>query len=319
MGFIDLHCDSILEVAEKGVSLRTKGGHLNLERMKQAGYTLQTFAMFVHLERYSNPYEQCMAMIKAYDKELEQNRDLIAPVYRYEDILKNQREGRMSALLSIEEGEVCQGKIEYLRLFYQKGARMMTLTWNFPNTLAWPNQVRGSRFGVAETKKGLTDRGIEFLSEMERLGMIVDVSHLGDAGFAQVMEHTGKPVIASHSNARTVCPHVRNLTDDMIRAIAERGGVIGLNFCGDFTDQSEQNAFASIEKLVAMAGYLKNTGGAECVALGSDFDGIGPEVELQGCQDMPLLRDGLKKGGFTSLEIEKICSGNAMRVFRECL
>ena len=319
MGFVDLHCDSMLEVEAKGNSLRTKGGHLNLERMKEAGYTLQTFAMFVELEYYPNAYEQCMSMIRAYHKELEQNMDLIAPVYTYEDILKKRAEGKMSALLSLEEGEVCQGKVEYLRQFYELGARMMTLTWNFPNTLAWPNTVRGSRFGVPEVKQGLTEQGVEILCEMERLGMIVDVSHLGDAGFYQVMEHTKKPVIASHSNARAICPHVRNLTDDMIRRIAERGGVIGLNFCGNFVDDAEENAFATIEKLVGMTKYLKQVGGVECIALGSDFDGIGPEVELRGCEDMPLLVDGFRKAGFTAGEIEKICEGTALRMLRECL
>ena len=319
MGFVDLHCDSIWGVMESGEALRSKGGHLSLERMKKAGYTLQTFAMFVQMERYPNTFEQCMAMIETYHRELEQNRDLIGPVFTYEDILRNQAEGRMSALLSLEEGEVCQGDVEHLRQFYELGARMMTLTWNFPNSLAWPNTVRGSRFGVPQTDKGLTERGIAFLEEMERLGMIVDVSHLGDAGFYQVMEHTTKPVIASHSNARTVCPHVRNLTDDMIRKIAERGGVIGLNFCGDFVDPAEKNAFASIEKLADMANYLKQVGGIECIALGSDFDGIGPGVELTGCQDMPLLAEGFARAGFTASEVEMICEGNALRFLRESL
>lgn len=319
MGFVDLHCDSIWEVMEKGGSLRNKGGHLSLERMKEAGYTLQTFAMFVQLERYPQAYEQCMAMIRTFHREMEQNGDLIRPVYTYEDILQNQAEGRMSALLSLEEGEVCQGDVEHLRRFYEQGARMMTLTWNFPNSLGWPNTVRGSRFGVPEQEKGLTEQGVAFLEEMEQLGMIVDVSHLGDAGFAQVMEHTKKPVIASHSNARAVCPHVRNLTDAMIRQIAERGGVIGLNFCGDFVDPSESHGFASIVKLAEMANYLKQVGGIECVALGSDFDGIGPDVELRGCEDMPLLAEGFVKAGLTASEVEKICQENALRFLRENL
>ncbi len=319
MGFVDLHCDSMLEVSAEGASLRTKGGHLNLERMKEAGYILQTFAMFVELEQYPNAYEQCITMIQAYHRELEQNRDLIAPVYSYEDILNNQAQGKMSALLSLEEGEVCQGNAERLQELYELGARMMTLTWNYPNSLAWPNVVPGSRFGIPEREHGLTQQGIDILCEMERLGMIVDVSHLGDAGFYQVMAHTKRPVIASHSNARAVCPHVRNLQDDMIRMIAERGGVIGLNFCGNFTDAAEKNPFAAIEKLAAMAKYLRQVGGIDCIALGSDFDGIGPELELRGCEDMPLLADGLRKAGFTSKEIEKMCAGNALRMLRECL
>ena len=137
---------------------------------------------------------------------------------------------------------------------------------------------------------------------MERLGVIVDVSHLSDAGFYDVAECTGKPFVASHSNARSVCGAVRNLTDSMIRILGERGGLTGLNFCPDF---------------LTTPVIGKEVGGIGCIGLGSDFDGIGGHRELPGAQTVPLLAEALGKGGFKASEIDKILSGNVLRVYRE--
>ena len=145
----------------------------------------------------------------------------------------------MSALMTVEEGAVCQGEISRLRALYERGVRMLTLTWNFKNELGYPNvrMPENSQptfipdLKTPNTKDGLTKTGIAFVEEMERLGMIIDTSHLSDAGFYDVLKYTKKPFVASHSNARTISASVRNLTDDMIRRLSERGGVTGLNFC----------------------------------------------------------------------------------------
>ena len=133
----------------------------------------------------------------------------------------------MSALLTMEEGAICEGKLEYLRIFYELGVRMFTFTWNFPNELAYPNRYEylgpGQDSFVPETEKGLTEKGFEFLEEMERLGIIADVSHLGDKGILDVISHAKRPFVASHSGARAVCRHCRNLTDEMIRGIGGKG------------------------------------------------------------------------------------------------
>ena len=141
----------------------------------------------------------------------------------------------MSALLTIEEGGVCLGEIEKLREFYEAGARMLTLTWNYENELGHPAAMQGDHWKNyrANEKRplGLKERGFEFVAEMERLGMIVDVSHLSDDGFFDLCEHARKPFVASHSNSRAMCGHRRNLTDEMLRMLGDRGGVSGLNFC----------------------------------------------------------------------------------------
>ena len=174
--------------------------------------------------------QEVLELADVYYDELDKNQDLIRPVYSYADIESNRKAGLMSAMLTVEEGGVCKGNPAFLRTLYRLGVRMLTLTWNFPNELGWPNlEVPGEGvdpesfrpdFRKANVNQGLTETGIAFVQEMERLGMIVDVSHLSDAGFMDVLRVTKKPFVASHSNARAVCSWARNLTDDMIRLLA---------------------------------------------------------------------------------------------------
>lgn len=153
------------------------------------------------------------------------------------------------------------------------------------------------------------------------MGMVVDVSHMSDAGFYDVLAYTKEPFVASHSNAREVCPCVRNLTDDMIRRLAERGGVMGLNFCTDFLEQvpiGEKNP-ETIGAVVRHARHIAAVGGIECLGLGSDFDGIETHAELTGADRMMELAEALKKGGFSESDLDKILGGNVLRVYRQIL
>ncbi|MBQ8637973.1 MAG: dipeptidase [Lachnospiraceae bacterium] len=328
-GFIDLHCDTIykLRMARKEgkqVGLRSREGHIDLLRLKEAGYWMQTFAAFVDLGEEKDPALAAMELIDIFYQEMEANKDLIRPVTTADQVIENQKNGLLSALLSIEEGGVCRGNLALLRNFYRLGVRMMTLTWNYENELGWPNTViegGGEYLGRNNTEHGVKERGFEFLSEMERLGMLIDVSHLSDAGFYQVYDHTTKPFIASHSNARAVCSHVRNLTDDMIRKIAERGGLTGINLCASFTAEAatEEETRGTVEGLVGHIRHIADVGGIGCIGLGTDYDGIGDRVELSHCGKMPLLVDGLKKAGFHESEIDAICHNNVLRVMKDVL
>ena len=203
---------------------------------------------------------------------------------------------------------------------------MMTLTWNHENELAYPNYVvynsDGSCTCNAEASKGLKEKGFEFIAEMERLGIVIDVSHLSDAGFRDIYDNTSKPFVASHSNARAMTPHVRNLTDDMIRAFGQRGCVTGLNYCGAFLNSDGRggvDAASRIEDMVRHVKYITNLGGIDVMALGSDFDGIGGKLELTDASYMPRLADALVKAGFSESDVEKIFYKNALRVFKECM
>lgn len=360
MKVVDMHCDTIsrlLERQDKGEpeSLRENSGHLDLLRMRKGNYLLQNFALFVELNRDGDPWERVCRLAELYRKELENNSELIAPVLHFSDIGKNETEGKLSAMLTVEEGAVCGGEIKRLHQLYDMGVRMLTLTWNFPNELGWPNFDRelGTRareekksfvecsvntpeyelmrhraqtafetyFHTPNEKDGLTDKGREFVAEMEKLGMIPDVSHLSDAGFYDVLAVTKKPFVASHSDARGVCPCVRNMTDDMIRKLSERGGVMGLNYCADFLEEvpvGERNP-GTIEGVVRHARHIVDVGGIEVLGLGSDFDGIDTHEELPGVQSMEKLWDALRSSGFTEEQLDKIFWKNVLRVYGDTL
>ena len=317
-------------------SLRENSGHLDLLRMRKGDYLLQNFALFVELGRDGDPWERVCRLWALYEEELAANADLIAPVLKFSDVAANEAMGKMSAFLAVEEGAVCKGDPEKLKALYDMGVRMLTLTWNFPNELGEPNfhrelleayrerrdQASFERyFHTPNLEGGLTERGREFVTEMERLGMIPDVSHLSDRGFYDVLETTKKPFVASHSNAREICPCVRNLTDDMIRKLAERGGVMGLNFCADFLEEKPVGVRnpGTLDAVVRHAEHIVNVGGIEVLGLGSDFDGIDTHEELEGAQGLERLADALKKAGFAESQLDGIFRDNVLRVYRDTL
>lgn len=321
MKIVDMHCDTISglwRARQEGrpEPLRENQMQVDLKKMAQGDYLLQNFAMFVFLGREADPLVNVLELIDEYYRQLEANRDLIAPAYRYEDIEKNAAEGKLSALLTIEEGGVLKGSVEVLRNLYRLGVRMLTLTWNFENEIGYPNTiVRREDYDPAK-RYGLKPQGIEIVREMDRLGMIVDVSHLGDDGFWDVVKYSSAPFVASHSNARSQCGHTRNLTDEMIRALADRGGVMGINFCGDFLSD---NGSDRIDDMIRHIRHIRDVGGIDCIGLGTDFDGIDNQPEVADAAHMPLLVRGLEQAGFHGAEIEKICSGNVLRLYREVL
>lgn len=328
MKIADMHCDTISELYQKKKEhpdwgLRKNGLHLDLEKMKSAGYLVQNFALYTDLENQPAPFEYCMELVDLFYGEIEKNQDLIKPAFSYEDIIKNEENGKMSAVLTIEEGGVCLGKPALLRDFYRLGVRMMTLTWNYENELAYSHKRGENGFPISDTERGLKEKGIEFLEEMERLGMIVDVSHLNDAGIRDVIRYTKKPFVASHSNARSLCSHPRNLTDEMLREISERGGVAGINFCGAFLHPDmmmRRDGWDSrIADMVSHMEYMKQVGGIQCIGLGSDFDGIAGRLEMENCSQMEKLADAMKKAGFTASEIEAVFYKNVLRVYKEVL
>ncbi len=326
----DMHCDTIAEIFYalqdgKDTGLARNNLQLDLEKMEKGDYLVQNFAMFVSINRYADPLEHCLKLIDLFYQELAKNQDKIALALNYNDILNNEKAGRMSALLTIEEGGVTKCSLSHLRNFYRLGVRMLTLTWNYENGIGYPNfkMIEGEKpdFHTPNTEYGLTDFGLSFIEEMERLGMIIDVSHLSDAGFYQVLQHTTKPFVASHSNARGVCNHVRNLSDDMIRKLAERGGVLGMNYCPSFLEDTEreEDATGSIADIVRHIKHITAVGGYECIGLGSDFDGIPARRDLPDASCLQLLAEALEREGFKQKEIEAIFYKNVLRIYKEVL
>ena len=327
MKFMDLHCDTIsaiYEMRQKGrkTELKENTGQVDLMRLRKGGCFGQNFALFTYLKRTKNPYQYGRELFRTFQEELLRNSEEIRQAASVKELLENERNGRMSAILTLEEGAVCEGDTDKLREFYREGVRMMTLTWNFENELAWPNRIDPVSGSFApETEHGLKPKGVEFVELMEELGMAVDVSHLGDAGFWDVAKITKKPFLASHSNARAVAPHVRNLTDEMIRTLAERGGIMGINFCAAFLNHEEgfrpDGGTSRVDDMVRHIRHIRQVGGIDCIALGTDFDGIGCQLELDSPAGLWRLSDALSADGFTGEEIEKIFWKNTLRFYQE--
>ena len=328
MKIIDMHCDTIMALMNTKNNIYESDNMIDLKKLKQGNYLLQCFAMFVPYaskdeENYS-PFEVCNKMIDRYYQEIEQYQDIIKPAYTYQDIENNIKENKITALLTIEEGGVCLGNIEFLRNFYRLGVRMMTLTWNFKNEIASPNidyfsfdrtKQEKPKF-IPNTKDGLTDFGKEVVKEMNRLGMVIDCSHLGDKGFYDVIELSTKPIVCSHSCSRTVCNHVRNMTDDMLYKLKENKGVVGINYCRSFIIEEER--VATVKDIVKHINYIKNLIGIDYIGLGSDFDGISnKDIELKDPSMMNLLIEELKQQNYSEEEIDKITHKNVLRVFKE--
>ena len=321
MPVIDMHCDSIYLLKDGTQNLRENSLQIDLYKMKKSDYMLQNFALFVDMKESEHPLETGLSMADLFFKEMESNKDLIRQVTTYDEIMENQKQGLMSALLTLEEGEICQGDPALLRIFHRLGVRMITLTWNYENSIGFPN-IYGTHPQGIPCDKGLTANGLDFIKEMEHLGIIIDVSHLSDGGFYDVLHNTTRPFVASHSNARRICSHSRNLTDDMIRKMGERGCVTGLNYFGFFVNESSDrssNEGCTIDGLVRHVKHITSIGGMECLGLGSDFDGFSGYCELSDCSKLYLLEDGLKKAGFHSSDIDKIFYQNVLNVYREIL
>ena len=215
MKIVDMHCDTILKIYDNGGSLLENDFNIDLKKMLVGDYLLQNIAMFVDLKDSLDPLTKAQRLIDLYYREIDKYKDLIRPVFSYDDIISNYDKEIMSAMLTLEEGAVVNNDLAILRNYYRLGVRMITLTWNYPNGIGYPNLTSTKEYQDLyriNDHDGLTDFGIEYIKEMERLGIIIDVSHLGDAGFYDVLKYTTKPFVASHSNARSVCGVARNMS-----------------------------------------------------------------------------------------------------------
>lgn len=306
MRYCDLHCDTLTT---------TQKIQITVERLREGDCLLQCFAVF--LREKEGRFARAQALIQTFNAMCEEW-DLHS-VRRACDVA----DGRINAVLTVEGGGAIEGDLRTLDSLYASGVRMMTLTWNEQNELGFPNfpDYEGlftgrTSFWARETERGLTPFGFETVARMKELKMIVDVSHGSDKLFWDVKSALGKtPFVASHSNAECVYAHARNLLGEQIRAIAESGGVIGLNFCADFLSD-DKSAEGQKQALLAHARAIVQLGGEDVLAIGSDFDGIPQNAYLRTPADMPDLFARLERE-FGVRIAEKIASKNALRVFRE--
>jgi membrane dipeptidase len=316
---VDTHCDTLLRLLgrssgsqeQSAYRLRDRHaeGHIDLPRLKEGGVDVQFFAAYIEpIYKPDRSLKRAMQIFDAFFTEVDANSDLMMLATSAQDILTAKEQGKLAAVLAIEGGEALEGDLGVLRLFHRLGVRSIGLTWNERNNIA-------DGVGDSRSKGGLSVFGADLIKEMNRLGILVDVSHLSDPGFWDVVELSTQPIIASHSNSRAVCNHRRNLTDDQIKALAKNGGVMGMNFAAAFV---KEDGKPKLDDLLNHIDHIVELVGPEHVGLGSDFDGIGaaPE-ELTDASTMPLITDGLCKRGYSDEHIRLILGGNYFRVFKE--
>jgi len=322
---VDTHCDTLKCLSPRftrprdsmwddrsafGLGERSPLGHVDIPRLMDGGVDCQVFAVSSSRERTPpNPLRTALEMIDVFHRECERNVETIVPVTCHREIVEAVDGGRVAAMLSIEGADVIEGELGMLRVFHRLGVRMVGLVHSLRNLLA--DGVTDRRTGG-----GLSELGVEAMEEMDRLGVIVDISHINDAGFWDVMEVARGPVIASHSNCRAVCDHPRNMTDEMVVTMAEGGGVMGMNFAPSFVHPTKP----SVETLVDHIDHVVALVGPDHVGLGSDFDGIpSTPVGLEDVTMMPRITSELLRRGYGEDDIRKILGGNHLRLIKQTI
>jgi membrane dipeptidase len=308
---IDLHCDTVLKAFQENSTLAAMSstGHLDLRRMHQAGVKIQFYALFPGIASYMSPLKQALILSDFFWEQYQENRQTMQLITSHQSLIEVVNSKKSGAFLTVEGGEVLEGDLRMLRVLYRMGVRSLCLTWNNRNEIA---------DGVAETQTGggLTLFGRDVVREMNRLGMVIDVSHIAEKGFWDVLEISDAPVIASHSNSRAVWDHPRNLSDDQIKGIAQKEGVIGLNFVADFLGVPG----SGLDQLMRHIDHICDLVGDDYLAFGSDFDGT--DNLLAGIKDVtiyPEIISYLKKRNYKDTTIRKICGENSLRVLQKIL
>lgn len=308
----DLHCDTLTRslyrpaTAGRGL-LDDPAAQLSLSRVPVGTKWVQCFAVFVPDDKRGAEgaafFDRWAA---AFAREMEREKDRVCWCRSAGDLAAAMDAGKVAALLTVEGGSALGGKLERMDTLWDAGVRMMTLTWNGENELASGH----------DTGAGFSAFGREVVGTMEERGMVVDVSHLNDRGFEELLGIAKKPFVASHSNARSVCAHRRNLPDDFIREMVARHCLIGLNYCKDFLSDDGRG---NLEDLWRHVERFLELGAEKCLALGSDYDGADMHPDLDGVEKALGIYDFLTERGLPGETAEDILFGNAWRFFQGVL
>jgi len=296
---------------ETSEELYANNCHFDLKRLKKYDQFVQFFAAYVD-PQYSpnNAYSRCMDIIKNFEIQVEKNKEHIIFAKEYKHITDAIAHGKVAAVLTIENGSALEGDIKNLDKFYELGVRSIGLTWNGSNQIA-------CGVGGDNLPGGLTQFGIHVVKRMNELGMLVDVSHINEASFWDVIGISTAPIIASHSNSKTICPHRRNLTDDQFRALIKNGGVAGINLCPPFLNAS---GTANINDILRHIEHFMSLGGEDNIGMGADLDGIvNTPTDVPGVEYMGDIFDALLQANYTEEQIRKIAGLNFLRVLKEVI
>lgn len=351
---VDGHNDVIVEsiLPGKDIGKRIKTGHTDLPRLKEGGVDVQVFAVWSDDKKWKkNAYKHANDQIDALEKLIANNPDKIELAKSSADIERINKDGKIVALIGIEGGNMIEERLDYLETLYNRGARYLTLTWNY--NLPWVTAAAMEVKTKDKKGKGLTAHGKDIIRKMNELGMMVDLSHSGEQTFYDVLSITSKPVLVSHSNAAALTPHYRNLKDAQLEALKKNGGVVGVNFYSEFLDSNypkrvkklyykthkkdstnkeisvgkmygalsakqKHEANAPFENVLKHIDHLVAKAGIDHVAIGSDFDGIeSPPQELEDVTKFPVLTKALLERGYSKEDVAKIMGLNFLRVLKE--
>lgn len=354
---VDSHNDFLSKTIDFGYVFDTDltgKTHSDLSRLKKGGVDVQLFSVFCDGDK-KNPYDFANRQMDSLDAVLNRNPDKIVKVANRKALHKAVNQQKIAAMFGVEGGHMIENDLDKLELFYNRGARYMTLTWN--NSTDWATSAYDETFNNDLTKNGLSDFGKQVVQKMNALGMMVDISHVGVQTFWDVINTTTKPIIASHSAVYALCQHQRNLNDEQIKAMAKNGGVIQVNFYSAFLDNNylkNQDAFlkkhsiesdslakigvsedfriaflydkykkeveslkAPFSAVIDNIEYIIKLVGVDYVGIGSDFDGIeSSPKELDDVTKYPLITKVLVDKGYSKKEITKILGGNFLRVLK---
>lgn len=308
MHFSDFHIDTLRNIlyanhdGDMDYTFLENKGHVDLKRLRKSDYAAQIFACFTNIGKpslCSSYFDEVLQMIDVFYNGIKGHEDIIRYAGSYEDYKKNMEDGVISGFISTEGGGYIENDLDRLNYVYDRGVRFYGIIWNNINTLGYPNHE------WTYQHEGLKPFGLEAIERCDELGLVIDVSHLNDGGFEDIIKYGKRPFMATHSNARALRNHPRNLSDDMIKKLANKGGLAGLNFYSAFLTD---NGKSSIEAMIAHIKHFINVGGSEIIGLGTDFDGIPSEgLEIENCGQMNKLVQGMQKAGFSTGQIEDIC------------
>ena len=302
--YFDAHCDTISCCLNIGWSLRSNPGQLDLERCRAFSRRAQFFALYHNPDRApaDGLWAQCLRMHDRFLKEMADNADLVRHCRTAGEVNTAIADGRIAALLSVEGADLLDCDADRIDTAALWGVRLLNPVWNHPNILCGTNKH--------DTDRGLSRQGRDFVRRLEEHRIYADVSHMSDPGFWDLIHMAHRPVVASHSNSRAICPHPRNLTDDMFRAIRDSGGVVGINLYRDFVGDT-----GSMEELAAHVEHFLALDGEKTLCIGGDLDGCEPlAAGMRGVQDVPQLYAALQQRGYSEELLEDIFWNNLMRI-----
>ncbi|MBQ2932820.1 MAG: dipeptidase [Clostridia bacterium] len=302
----DAHCDTISAICDTRQELFENTCHIDLKKMSKNQH-IQFFASFIDAKNDSlSPFKRANQLINYYYKQIRKNSNLISHCNSVFDINTALAQNKTAALLSIEGGEALEGKLENLFYFFDRGVRMMTLCWNYQNELC---------SGVdAPCDSGITDFGFDVIRLMNKIGMLIDVSHMSEKSFWYTIGATKAPVVASHSNIFSLKSHKRNLRKEQIEAVIENNGCIGINLYTEFLGDKA----CTTDDVLRHVEYILEMGGENNVGIGTDFDGMSSlPNDISSIKELEKIPEAMLKRGYDEALVKKITHTNFVRIVKD--